>query len=363
MQFYPIYGSIYDIAEVLKISASTVSRAFKPDSKINPEKRRLILETADKMGYVQNKMASRLSMKPINIAVMVYGRFKPFYTELLRGIEMASQTLSDYKVNCTTFVFALEDYTEQQALEQLRSVHAEDDGLIIHGFYGEEAAAIVDELVERGTKVATLHNDILPSRRLFTSMNNTELTGNVAAQLLDIFLPANRRKVVMFSGHMKSLVHQTLTFSFIRHAEEYNLQLLRHYATDDYPEKARQTVEQVFKEFSEIDGIYISSGNSEPICRYIDENGLSDRVAIIASDIFPELSTYIRRGIVKATIYQDPFGQGYKAFEGLYYHIAEGRTINSIVMVDPQIVIRSNLSAYERWRAKDTRPITLGIDG
>lgn len=346
--------TIYTIAEELNMSVSMVSRAFKPESKLNPEKRKLILETAERMGFVQNKMASRLSMKPIRIATVIYGRFPGYYAEMVRGIEAASRDLSDYKVNSTIHVLPFGQYTEADAFARLDEIAEEKyDGAIIHGLYGEEAAGKIDMLADQGVKVATLHNDILSCRRLFTSMSNTELTGSMAAELLDIFLPKDRRNVVLFSGNMKSLVHQTLTFSFIRHANKYNLRLLRHYATEDYPEAAATMVEEAFRDFPDLDGLYISSANSAPICRYIEENGLGDRVAVIASDVFPELSAYLRKGVVNATIYQDPFHQGRHAFEGLFYHISEGRPINSIIMTDPQIVLRSNLIAYERWKTED----------
>lgn len=347
--------TIYTIAEKLNMSVSMVSRAFKPESKLNPEKRKLILETAEQMGFVQNKMASRLSMKPIRIATIIYGRFWGYYAEMVRGIEQASRDLSDYKVISDIHVLPFGQYTVENAFALLdRLAEEKYDGMIIHGLYGEEAARKIDELSDKGIVIATLHNDILSCRRLFTSMSNTEITGGMAAELLDIFLPQDRRKVVLFSGNMMSLVHQTLTFSFVRHASKYKLQLLRHYATQDYPEEATRMVAEAFRDFPDIDGIYISSANSAPICKYLEENKLGDRVAVIASDVFPELSSYMRKGVVNATIYQDPFHQGSHAFEGLYYHIAEGRSINSIIMTNPQIVLRSNLSAYERWKSEDS---------
>ena len=90
--------TIYTIAEELNMTPSMVSRAFKPDGKVNEKKRKLILETAERMGFEQNKMASRLSMKPIRIATLIYGRFPGYYDEMVRGIEAASKDLSDYKV-------------------------------------------------------------------------------------------------------------------------------------------------------------------------------------------------------------------------------------------------------------------------
>ena len=182
--------TIYTIADKLGMSVSMVSRAFKPDSRLNSEKRALILETAEKMGFVQNKMASRLSMKPIHIGTLIYGRFPGYYEEMARGIESAAKSLSDYKVSCDIRVLPFEKYSEAQAFETLEELVGQSpDGIILHGLYGEETAQRIDELSLRGIKVCTLHNDILSCRRLFTSMSDTELTGSIAAELMAYFSP------------------------------------------------------------------------------------------------------------------------------------------------------------------------------
>ncbi|MBR7187328.1 MAG: LacI family DNA-binding transcriptional regulator [Clostridia bacterium] len=346
--------TIYTIAEELNMTPSMVSRAFKPDGKVNEKKRQLILETAERMGFEQNRMASRLSMKPIRIATLIYGRFPGYYDEMVRGVEAASRDLSDYKVTNRLFVMPFGEYSQEDAYRVLDEVEADKyDGLVLHGLYGEDVAQRIDRLTDAGVVVCTLHNDILSCRRLFTSMSDTELTGSMAAQLLSIFLPPNRNRMVLFSGSMKSMVHQTLSFSFIRHAEERGMTLLRHYATEDYPERAAEQVRDAFETYSGIDGIYISSANSAPILRYLEENRLGDRVAVVASDVFQELSAYMRKGIVNATIYQDPYRQGKRAFEGLFYYIADGIKPNSYLMTPPQIVMTSNLSVYERWKNDD----------
>ena len=346
--------TIYTIAEELNMTPSMVSRAFKPGGKVNAEKRKLILETADRMGFEQNRMASRLSMKPIRIATLIYGRFRGYYDEMVRGVEAASRDLSDYKVTNRLFIMPFGEYTQEDAFKVMDEVEAEGyDGLVLHGLYGEDVAQRIDKLTDAGVVVCTLHNDIHSCRRLFTSMSDTELAGSMAAQLLSIFMPRDKRRMVLFSGSMKSMVHQTLSFSFIRHAEERGMALLRHYATEDYPERAAEQVRDAFESFPGIDGIYISSANSAPILQYIEEHQLGDRVAVIASDVFPELCAYMRKGIVNATIYQDPYRQGKRAFECLFYYIADGTKPNSYIMTPPQIVMTSNLSVYERWKSDD----------
>ena len=52
--------TIYDIAKKLNITAATVSRALNNNPKISEATRKLVLETAAKMNYKQNKLALAL---------------------------------------------------------------------------------------------------------------------------------------------------------------------------------------------------------------------------------------------------------------------------------------------------------------
>ena len=341
--------TIYTLAEKLNMSVSAVSRAFNPNSKLSAEKRKIILEAAEQYGYVQNKMASRLSQQPIRIGVLMRGRIEAYYLKMLDGIKAAYADFQNYKVTCDIRTLSRDDFSADNAcavLEEFRS--AGYDGVILHGIYHEGIVAKVNELAEAGIKVVTLHNDLPASSRLFTSTTNTEYTGRMVAQLFDIFLPPDRRNIIAFSGSMQSLIHQGLIFSFSRCAMTLGLQLLQHYDTLDTPQIAERLVQEAFETHERIDAIYISSSNSIPICRYVDEHGLSDQVTIIASDIFDELNEYLRRGVVNATIFQDPFAQGYAAFEKLYYNLAENRPVPTFVTARPQIVLKSNLPLYQK---------------
>ena len=62
--------TIYDIAKALNTSAATVSRALNNNPKISEKTRKLVLETAERMNYKQNKLALALkSGKSKNVGV------------------------------------------------------------------------------------------------------------------------------------------------------------------------------------------------------------------------------------------------------------------------------------------------------
>ncbi len=90
--------TIYDIAEKLKVSPTTVSRALNDHHSISKETTLSVKKLAKKMGYRPNSVASNLRKNKTNtIGVIVPLINRPFIAALISGIEdTASQ--SDYNV-------------------------------------------------------------------------------------------------------------------------------------------------------------------------------------------------------------------------------------------------------------------------
>lgn len=80
--------TIYDIAKVLNISASTVSRGLKDHPHVRKEIKKKILMTARKLGYQQNKFASNLRQKrTFTIGVVVPRLDSYFMSTVISGME------------------------------------------------------------------------------------------------------------------------------------------------------------------------------------------------------------------------------------------------------------------------------------
>lgn len=80
--------TIYDIAKVLDISASTVSRGLKNHPHVRKELKKKILMTARKMGYQQNKFASNLRQKHTSTLGVVIPRLDSYFmSTVISGME------------------------------------------------------------------------------------------------------------------------------------------------------------------------------------------------------------------------------------------------------------------------------------
>ena len=80
--------TIYDIAERLLLSSSTVSRALQDSPRVTKKTRKRVLDTAKEMGYRYNAQAGSLRKKHTKtIGVVVHELNSSFITSVLSGIE------------------------------------------------------------------------------------------------------------------------------------------------------------------------------------------------------------------------------------------------------------------------------------
>lgn len=80
--------TIKDIAKVLNISPSTVSRALSGKPGASEELRKKVLKTAEEMGYMKNLSAQSLkNSKSKIIGIIAFDIRNPFFLDFLKGVE------------------------------------------------------------------------------------------------------------------------------------------------------------------------------------------------------------------------------------------------------------------------------------
>ncbi|WP_281226227.1 LacI family DNA-binding transcriptional regulator [Flavobacterium aquiphilum] len=119
--------TIYDIAKKLDITAATVSRALNNNPKISEVTRKLVLETAAKMNYKQNRLAQSLrSGKSNNVGVIVPRIDSNFFASAIRGIEEELHPEGYHIIICQTH----ED--ENRQVENITTLlNAQVDGILM----------------------------------------------------------------------------------------------------------------------------------------------------------------------------------------------------------------------------------------
>lgn len=147
--------SISDVAEMLGVSKSTVSRAINGNSGVGDELRKKVLDLVDEIGYKPNTIAQSLSRGRVNIVALILGDIRnPFYADLAFNIQRILNS-HGYMV----MVFNSE-YDVQREMEFLKlTIQFNFAGLILITAQTE----IVEDMLHSMDVPMVLVNRILPS--------------------------------------------------------------------------------------------------------------------------------------------------------------------------------------------------------
>lgn len=139
--------TIYDIAKELDITAASVSRALNNNPKISEATRKLVLETATKLNYKQNKLALALrSGKSFNVGVIVPRIDSNFFASVIRGIE---EELYAHKYNVIICQTHEDDKREYENINIL--LNAQVDGILmsVSNITSENFSSENDKIIKR----------------------------------------------------------------------------------------------------------------------------------------------------------------------------------------------------------------------
>ena len=338
--------TIYTLAKELNMTASMVSRAFNPEAKISEEKRKTVLAAAKKYNFSPNRMASRLSMRTVQIGIVINARFAAGADKMVSGIESAYEKLKDYKVKydivrMNPIENKSEDYVKE--LNKLKKY----DGVILTGMSSAKYTGMINGLYKENPNIVQVQAINNEANYLFASKHDEEIASKLAAEFLyNCIKRSERKNILLFTGEKESAVHASAGAAFCRECNEYGLKILDCIDMKDNEEYFRGIIPDVFRKYGEeADGIYITSGISSALCEYMDENKID--LPFVGFDTYEEIKKYMEKGIVSSTIAQNVSKQMETAFEMLVEHIITGRVYSKIVHTDVQLVLKSNMHQFE----------------
>ncbi len=121
--------TIVKLAAELGLSKSTVSRAFRDGSDINPKTRSLILAKAKELGFIPNLYASNLRGNKSNTIAIIIPEFgNKFFSQAIKGIEWVARN-NGYHV-----LIYVTDHSAEKEADIIRTlVNGRVDGVIMSG--------------------------------------------------------------------------------------------------------------------------------------------------------------------------------------------------------------------------------------
>lgn len=341
--------SIKDIAQALGISIGTVDRALHGRSDISLATRARVLKKAEELGYRPNIAARSLKLnRRLRIGVYFPREIASFFDALRSGVRSAAAASTGVSVE---LIFRTFPRLDEGDLELLKAdSHEKLDGLLITPGNPDHIGPALNEVARRGVPVLCVASDAPRTERIASVMADAHASGAIAAELFSrtIQKPGH---LATFAGDLTTLDHAEKLRGFAANLAVFAPHLSLHPAMESHekPTVAYRQAASLLSRKPYPLGIYVSTANSIPILKALEEKRLLGEVQVITTDLFPELLPYIESGKVIATLYQRPFAQGKTALELLLRYLVHGMAPDAITRLAPHIILRSNLSLFTAY--------------
>ena len=341
--------SVKDIANELHISLSTVHKALTGKPGVGATRRREVLETAERLGYTVNSAAQSLARKAMRLSIVMPQCWQEYFDPIRRGIEKGIDALRESRVEGRFFYLAPEDL-ENDLKEYLDFVkeYAPDAVLYCpsHHSINQCAAAALSTLQVPIFWVGGGDNNPLGAPSIAI---DAERSGYMAADFLACTASTPLR-AALFTGSMQNRVHRAKAEAFCDRIAEYSDVPVEILETEDDAERAYAAARTLFERAPATNAVYVSTLASEPICRYMEEQGLAGRVKLLGTDVFDALKDYMRRGVMQATVFQNQQQVGEAAVGFAYEYLHRKSSYGyadwkakSGLFIEPQLFLRANI--------------------
>lgn len=334
------------IADALGVSRGTVDRALHNRSGVNPRTKRRVLRAAQRLGYRPNLAARYLSSKKrLTVGVALPLEVAFFYDDIREGIFEAASVYEPLGVKILHRTY--KRFGEHE-VEAIRDLMQEDiRGLVISPAYPNRLRPYIDEGARRNLPVVCVATDAPETKRLTTVSVDPLVCGALAGELMGYFLRPGGN-VVVFIGMHATVDHEQKLRGFRSSLRAFcpEGKIAAVVETHDEAMEAYQKCREILEQQQPVEGIYVSTANSLPVLRALEELGLTGKVRVICTDLFPALLSHIKSGAVAATIHQRPREQGRTAFHTLVRYLTEGVRPEPGISLNPAVVMRSNLELF-----------------
>lgn len=317
--------TIKQISEISGVSRGTVDRVLHGRGRVSPEKEALVHRVAEQLGYKPNLAGKALAArkKSYTIGVLLTAEGVSFFDEVIRGVRQAAGELADYGI--TVIVKTIKGYNSAVQLREMEALRRQVNALILNPINEPEIVAEINALAKDGVPVITLNTDVEESRRLCYIGPDYQKSGEAACGMMGLLL-AGMGKIGILTGSVKILGHNQ-RIAGVRGVIRERLpglivEDLDETGDDDI--RAYAAASRMLRNHPDLDGLILVAAGSYGVCRAVLELPERDRPRIVSMDCVPTTVEMLKRGVIQATVCQQPFTQGYQAVQQAFRYLVQG---------------------------------------
>lgn len=337
-------ATIKEIAALAGVSRGTVDRVLNHRGDVNPQTEEKIMKIVRALDYKPNKAGIVLAAqkKNLKLGVVLLGIGNPFFEDVLSGVHEKAEELASY--NCSVLIRQTE-YSLQQQLDAIEELLSEGvGGLAISPYNDSAVREKINSLGSCGIPVVTLNTDIENSSRLAYVGSNFYRSGEAAGGLMRL-MTKDCVHVGIVSGSQNILCHTERIAGFAHIVEAYpHIRIVETVNSNDDDQVSFELTSRLLSDHPEINAFYFTAGGVYGGCRAIEASARKNDIVVITNDLVPTTREYMEKGLIAATICQQPFQQGSLPLTILFAYLTTGEmpaSENNYVDVD--IRIRENL--------------------
>lgn len=336
---------IHKIAELAKVSIGTVDRALHGRPGVSEATRKRVLRIAKQLAYRPNHAARVLSGGAnFKIGVCIPREIHFFYDQMRAGIFDEAKRVSGFGVEILYAPVRALGKGESAAAGTLldRGVSA----LVLTPGDPEAVTPLINQAEEQGMRVICITTDAPESRRSSVVCIDPALNGRLAAELMSKFV-GPQAEVAAITGMLSTEEHRLKTEGFCAGFKDYcpRGRIAAILEAHESEEESYEKTCELLAQHPNLTGIYVSTVNCLPVCRALQQAG-GDNVQLITTDLFPEMVSHLRKGTIRASIYQNPYLQGQIAIRLLVDHLLNGIAIPHASYLNPGIVLKTNVHLF-----------------
>ncbi|MCB0633030.1 MAG: LacI family DNA-binding transcriptional regulator [Saprospiraceae bacterium] len=246
--------TIYDLAEELNVSPSTVSRALNDHYSIGKETKKAVRELAKKRGYRPNTIASSLrTNRSFTIGVLVSWINRPFISSLISGVEKSAREAGYHVIISQSY-----DNTELEK-ENLQALYdSRISALIVSLAMGTQQYEHFDLFTNNGIPVVFVDRIPLMSGIHKVNINNF----NAGFEATEHLIEQGCTRIAHFGGARHQSIYEDRRLGYIAALKKNNLEvdesLIIQFESLSAEEGSRLT-EQVLSMEKRPDGIFCAN--------------------------------------------------------------------------------------------------------
>lgn len=335
------------IARKLGVSISTVSRALQGHPGHNRETTKLVLKTAEELGYVPNLTARHLvANRRLRIGVVTPQEILSVYSQVRQGIQDEARPFLAMGVEVVPFTFSRLGEGEVEAFE--RALKEDVSGVVLVPGDLPHLKRSFAKAAKLKVPVVCLLTDAPAYAKLTTVAVNAHSCGSLAGEVLSRCVPADQRSIAIATGDLMITDHAQKAVAFKTAVKSVSPECIVYAPIENHEseKEAYNTTLAFLKRHKTLGGLYIGTGNGLPVLNAVKAAGMLGKLAIVATNVFPELIPLIRSGDVSAAIFERPYSHGRIATRLLCDYLVSETLPPQRVSLEPLLVMKSNLEAF-----------------